>query len=148
MIILVFAFMGSSTNYVKAQMTPYQVGGCIRTTDTVWHFIYGVNVGDLVIISITPSSGSPYYWSAVYYPNMTLLQSVGNWDGYPSDTYGYPGTVGFGRYSVAGSQSYQFIATQTGNYLLKFSTSTANTFNYTIKSSHRLSNGTPLGINP
>ena len=80
---------------------------------------------------------------------MTLLQSTGDWSGYPSDTYGIPGTVGYGHYSVSGSQSYQFIATQTGNYLLKFSTSTTNTFNYTFRSSALLSAGassTPIPI--
>jgi hypothetical protein len=121
------AVPGLSMKYAKAQTTPYQVDGQIQKTDVIYHVIYGVNVGDLVLVSVCPTSGDPHYWSAVYYPNMTVLQSTGKEDYYPDSWY-----------SVGGAHSYEFVATQAGNYLLKFWTNTDYVFNYTIRSSAML----------
>jgi outer membrane protein assembly factor BamB len=121
-----------NSGMVKAQSSmPYQTSGQIQTTDTTWHIVSNVNVGDLVMLGVTPSSGSPAYWSSVYFPNMTVFEST--------DWYGYP---------VKGSHSYQFLATKAGNYLLKISTDKTAAFNYTVKSSHIISSGTPQEATP
>jgi hypothetical protein len=103
---------------------PYQVSGEIQNfSDVVYHIIYNVNEGDLVLVSITPSSGNPAYYSAVYYPNMTQFMIT-------EATFGDP---------INGAHSYQFVATTTGNYVLKTWTNSANAFNYTVRSSNSLS---------
>jgi len=80
------------------------------------------------VISINPT-GSGSYNSAVYSPNMTLVDStVGS----------YGGTIG-------GTHSYRLIADAAGNYLLKIWT-TESTFNYTVKSSHELLGGSTAPI--
>ncbi len=124
------AITGLSINCVTAQTTPYQVTGQIRATDAIWHFIYGVHSGDLVLVSVSPDTTNPYYWSSVYGPNTAVIQSQG-------------GSLGTG-----GSHSYEFFANASGNYLLRFWTANAGYsngagFNYTIKSSHQVSAATP-----
>ncbi len=53
--------------------------GQIQKTDVIDHVIYSINVGDLVLVSVTPTDGDPVYWSTGYYPNMTDLQSTGRY---------------------------------------------------------------------
>jgi outer membrane protein assembly factor BamB len=116
---------------VEAQSSMPSASGQVQKIDTVWHIISNVNVGDQVVLSITPSEGNPAYVSAVYYPNMTLLSSV--------SYYGGP---------TSKSHSYQFTATQSGNYMLKIWTDDSAAFNYTVKCSHAISSGKPLAAAP
>jgi len=127
-----WAYAGSAFNYTVSsshqvstgtplESTPNSVIGQIEKSSTVYQTLFGVKNGDLVLVSISLTSENAAYRSSVYYPNMTVFQTI-------TDSYG-----------VTGSHSYQFMATQAGNYLLKFWTNADNSFNYTIRSSALLS---------
>jgi hypothetical protein len=126
-----FVFCLPNLGSVEAQSSMPTISGQVQRIDTVWHIISNVNVGDQVVLSITPSEGNPAYVSAVYYPNMTLLSSVSYYGG-PTST----------------SHSYQFTVTQSGNYMLKIWTDDSAAFNYTVKCSHSISSGKPLAAAP
>ena len=101
------------------QATPYIVEGQINAVSTNWYTIQNVNAQDLVLISVNPVEFSyNYYDSVVLSPDLTQVSS----------------------YDGPNSHSYQLVANETGNYLLKFWTS-GMTFNYTVKSSHQVSTG-------
>jgi hypothetical protein len=116
---------------VKAQ-NQYQTNGAILSNSTNFHIIYNVKANDILFISISPVENKGYL-SAIYAPNMTRI-------GYgSSSSYDYPKT---------GSHSYQYIAEDPGNYLIKLWTGPNSEFNYTITSSHPISSGTPLESTP
>jgi hypothetical protein len=102
--------------------TTYQVAGTCAILSTSYHVISGVRSNDVVLVIINPSTGSRYY-SAIFYSNLTLLQETVEWAYQP----------------VYGSHSYQFIANETGNYLLKIWGDIDNPFNYTVSCSHQIS---------
>jgi hypothetical protein len=103
----------------------FEVTGRISKWDTNFHLIQNVQANDLVVISISPIGGGIHY-SQVYYPS---LEVVGWLSG------------------VSGTQSYQFKAKETGDYLLKFWT-TSSEFDYVVKSSHQVTTGNPLQAAP
>jgi hypothetical protein len=75
----------------------------------------------LVLISVNPIEGG-WFFSRVYSPNQTLVGNTG---------VGGP---------TPGPHSYNFIAGESGDYLLKISTD-SSTFNYTATSSHPIEGG-------
>jgi PKD repeat protein len=110
------------------EATPFTSLGEINTTSTIYHTIQNVKVNDLLLISINPiESGS--FFSAVLTPNLTQIGYRGS-----TDLFGSP-------VPLSGYQSYQFIADATGNYYLKLTT-TSSQFNYTLRASHPILNGT------
>jgi PKD repeat protein len=125
LVLLNLVFFSFASTVVFAQSTPYSVSGTAQPIDTEFFVIYGVNANDRVLVSINPSSAVEYYYSYVYFPNQTEIS-----------------------YNVAsGSQSYNFVAAVSGNYLLSLKTGSASGagagFNYTIKSSHSLTQQGP-----
>ena len=121
LILLNLVLLGFASNVVFAQSTPYNVSGTAQPIDTEFFVIYGVSANDRVLVSINPSSAVEYYYSYVYFPNQTEI------------SYKY----------ASGSQSYNFVAAVSGNYVLSFKTGTGSGagsgFNYTIDSSHAIS---------
>lgn len=84
-----------------------------------------MKVNDQVLISISQSA-SVYYDSYVYYPNQTLVGQRS-------------------YYSYSGPHAHNFIAKTAGNYVLRFETG-GDGFNYTVKSSHSLTEQPPQGV--
>jgi hypothetical protein len=122
LICMLFAFILSSCFSAKlfprnvSAQTPYEVVATIGSYETNYHLIYGVNVNDLVLITINPGSYFSYQ-SSVRFPNVTLIQSN----------------------TAYGSHSYSFTAQAAGTYLLGILTSTESATNYTAKCSHQIS---------
>lgn len=93
-----------------------------------------MKVNDLVLVTVKPIENGAYK-SEILSPSLVLINST-------SDRFG--------------TQSYQFIAAISGDYLLKITTSSQVTsnvyfsysFNYTIKSSHAISSGNPKQATP
>lgn len=97
----------------------------LLSRSTEFFVIYGVNANDRVLVSINPSSSVEYYYSYVYFPNQTIISQK----------------------STSGSHSYNFVAAVSGNYVLSFKTGSGYGagagLNYTIKSSHSLTQQVP-----
>jgi PKD repeat protein len=107
------------------QATPFSVKGLAQPVQTIQQDIYGVKANDLVLLSLSPSSAVEYYYSYVYFPNQTIVSQL----------------------SEYGSHSYNFVAAVSGNYVLSFKTGSSfgagAGFNFTIKSSHSLTQQGP-----
>jgi hypothetical protein len=121
--LLVLGLIFASTSNAQ---TDYQTNGQILPQSTNWHIIQNIQVDDLVLISITQIE-SQHYDSAIFFPNLTRV------------AYDYG----------SGAQSYQFIAPEPGDYLLRIFTGADSSFNYSITSSHPISTDdqTPNKIN-
>ena len=108
----------------NAQPPSYGVGGVIGANGVVWHNLYNINEGDLVLVSI---SGTNVFDSKLFYPNQTLSQSID-----------------FSRMHI-----YQFNASQSGTYLLRLESWNGQTANYSITSTHQIEYArlmTPYGV--
>ena len=97
------------------QATPYSTIESIQTYDTRYHDILGVKKGEAVLISVAIDRPDTYYNSVVLFPNLTQVEST----------------------FQAGTHAYEFVAAETGNYLLKIWNG-GYAFNYTVKCSHTM----------
>jgi len=99
--------------------TPYKENGHLLNHGVNFWWNLNVNAGDVLLIGI--EADSYYSWtSALYYSNLTLIQTISGYDAHP----------------------HKFVATKTDNYLLWLG-SGYNSFNYTIDSSHPMLFATP-----
>jgi PKD repeat protein len=127
----IFIIISLFSGATRAQ-TQYETAGTIGNADTIYHWIYNVQMNDVVVVSVNPVEFSyNSYKSVVFYPNLTQVGSS---------------QLDYTQYTY-GTHSHQFVADAPGNYLLKFWTE-GNGFNYTVKSSHQVSTGKPLQATP
>jgi hypothetical protein len=117
-------------NVCGSGSTPYEVKGSLGDYEAVHYWITDVNVNDLVLISISPDQDA-YFYSEVSYPNMTKAASIQ-------------------QVLYEGSHSYEFLAKEAGNYVLKIwgYLSLHSHMNFTIRCSHKIPNGDALLATP
>jgi len=114
LLIALFAF--SLNVAIESTSTPYEIPGTLARYETDYYWILNIQVNETVLINIIPDAyGS--YTSEVCYPNLTRIQPP---------------------YTNSGGHAYNFIAKESGNYILEI---WGNEFSYTIKSSHEIPNG-------
>jgi hypothetical protein len=114
---------------VKSELHQLKTQIMEKTQDTIgisdidYFWINNVKANELVLLCITPQSGEPYYQSSVSLSQTEVSYNQGYTSSYGSRTY-------YGRHN------HEFIAQEDGNYKLKISTDSSNTFNYTLSVAH------------
>jgi len=114
--LLIALFTFSLNIAIESTLTPYEVPGVLERYETDYYWILNVQVNETVLINIIPDA-SGYYTSEVCYPNLTRIQPP---------------------HSSSGGHVYNFIAKESGNYILEI---WGAKFSYIIKSSHQIPNG-------
>jgi hypothetical protein len=117
--LLLVAVLGVFSLALAAQSTPFRVNGTVESNGAVWHSIGGVRENELVLVSV---SGSNVFNSELSFPNLTVCASS----------------------EFSRSHVYQFNASVSGSYLLKLSSWTGLSSDYSIVSSNEISDNAPV----
>lgn len=119
--LLFFSYASFCFIMVQAQ-TVSQLTGEIGSSSADYVWITNVKANDEVLITITPQEEDPHYESQIYASNLTQV----------SFDQGY--TALYGSRTYYGMHNHEFVAENSGNYLLVITTDSNYSFSYTVKS--------------